>query len=114
MQPGPRGGMSYNQGHSVYGATNQMKSKNSARNFEYQDQARNHFLSEAITKGVLTARRSSATPYATSENTYGNVGRSTVGKVINSQGAPQRNRTGEAKVPLNQDKIRKLGYKNRQ
>ena len=87
MAAGPRGGISYNQGHSVYGAgtvSNTMKAKNSARNFEYQDQARNNFLSEAITKGVLTARRSSATPYGTSENAYTNApgGRSTMGKVI--------------------------------
>ena len=63
---------------------------------------------------MLTARRTTA-PFATSESAYGNApgGRSTIGKVINAQGQAQRNRK-EAKVPLNPEKVRQMGYKNRQ
>ena len=67
-------------------------------------------MSEAITKGVLNARRGTA-PFATNDSAYGAApgGRSTVGKVINSQGQGPRGR-GEAKVPLNPDKVRKMTY----
>ena len=101
---GPRGSMGYNR----------MKPGEPARAFDHQDQARANFLSEAITKGVLTARRTAA-PFATSESAYRNApgGRSTIGKVINSQGQTQRNRM-EAKVPLSPEKVRQMGYKHRQ
>ena len=64
---------------------------------------------------MLSARRSSAAPFGTSDNAYGggNAGRSTVGKVINSQGQMQRGR-GEAKVPINPDKVRKMTFERHQ
>ena len=105
--------MNYNPSQSVYGGSFLGNSGNGnapARNFAYQDQSKANFLSEAITKGVLNARRGTA-PFATTESAYGAApgGRSTVGKVINSQGQAPRGRV-EAKVPLNPDKVRKMTY----
>ena len=79
--------MNHNQSTAAYGgnAYGGATVHTPARNFAYQDTSKANFLSEAITKGVLSARRSSATPFATSDNSYGPA-RSTVGKVINSQG----------------------------
>lgn len=111
---GRNGGQMY---HDVYGANASSGGQNAsgpARNFAHYDQATANFLSEAITKGALSARKGTA-PFAATESAYGAApgGRSTMGKVINSQGQAQRS-SAAAKVPLNPDKVRQMGYKRAQ